>query len=616
MNKEKQETKDLKKEFATDVISKFQANEGDISERNNKIEEIDGYVYGDSLRRRVNVPLGHDFTEVNWVRRTVEIHRSMFMSRGFMITSTYDSQDISNASPEDVSRLEVENDKSKKYAEARKQIIDSIIKDNGGFSLWGMLAESAGVAGDAAVKTYYDKDLDKFVISPIEAIENVRVIWSNNDLRERQATGFVYQITKQDAIRMYGISEDAPTTPLGKPLDYPDPSATVTSGLGQEMVTVIEVTGKFDGWGTDNKKLKEVSVGKENEFNAIIVGNEVVRIIDNKEKMPKYYIFPNKRMRNRPWGLSDITEAAVQINATYIETLSDWRTVAAGVNFPKYKAYGFGRDTTLPKSERRKIQMLPLSDGQDIVELRQGDANQVDFKSQMDELKEQFVRETGISRVLFDDPSVTFNSNQALLTSLKPTSDIAESKKQIWQPILIELFTDALETIAANKPEVKEIIPEDENWSLAIQWPSVLQKEDPQYQSMLLNRFNAGLMSVQSYMEAQGDTSEEIDRIKDEVRDPVSSAILGRQLPAIAQVMVNASTAELQAWYQASLPQQESQGGNMEGVNSNGGTAMVNPTQGQVEGGMGTQPVSQPGTGATSTSVQGALAQTAQNGGA
>lgn len=313
--------------------------------------------------------------------------------------------------------------------------------------------------------------------------------------------------------------------------------------------------------------------------------------------------------------MSDVSDEAINLNQTYVEIISDWRTVAAKVNFQKYKAYGFPPGTTLPKSESRKVQMLPMSEGQDVVPLDQGDSNQIDWRAQADEIKEQFVRETGLSRVLFDDPSVTFNSNQALLTSMKPTSDIAEAKKQSWSPIITQIFTDALETIALYNPDIKDVVDEEDNWSLKVMWPSVMQKEDPMYQSMLLNRFNAGTMSMQTYLEAQGETKEEIDRLKDEITDPVTSAILGKQLPLLAQTIVNAATAEIQAWYQATLPQKPDAQGNTPGVSANGGVAAVDPTASPAENISGAQPVSQVGTGATVASAGGAVAQAAQNGG-
>jgi hypothetical protein len=360
-------------------------------------------------------------------------------------------------------------------------------------------------------------------------------------------------------------------------------------------------------------------VGKETEMNVMIIGNELTRLIDEKKKVPHYYVLPNRRQRRRPWGMSDISDAAININLTYIEALSDWRTLASKVNFQKYKAYGFAADVQMPKPQPREVEYLPLAEGQDIVPLVAGDANGIDWQRQLDECKEQFVRETGISRVLFDDPSVTLNSNQALMTSMKATTDIAEAKKQLWAPILEDIFTDALETIAEWNPELKELVDPESEWHLRVMWPSVMQKEDPVYQSMILNRFNAGLMSVQSYMEAQGDSKEEIDRLRDEMNDPITAGVLGHQLPMVAQIIVQAATAEIQASLQAAFPQlfppqdQVSGEGNTPGVNSNGGgsAASITPTQANNVA----SPVSQPGSGATAASPAGALAQTAQNAG-
>lgn len=609
-------------DFVTDIISLFQQTQTEVSERNAAIQERDNLIYGEGISNQLDIPFGHDITEVNWLRRTVEIHKNMFMSRGFMVSSSYDSKDISNLEDEeDLGRAEAENDRAKAFAQARKQTVEAIIRDNGGNALWSMLAESGGAAGDSAVKCYYDEKNKKYVISPIETIENLYVIWDRDDFRKVRAVAYIYQIPRNKAVKLYGIADNAPTSNLGDPLNFNYTDVAPKSSGQRQMVTVIEATGVFDGWGAEKGQCKEVRPGNENELNCTIVANKLVKVIDDDKKIPKYYIFPNKRQRRRPWGLSDVTDAAIQLNLTYIETLSDWRTVAAKVNFPKFKALGFGRDQQLPKPETRQIQYLPLAEEQDIQPLQQGDANQIDFRAQMDELKEQFVRETGISRVLFDDPSVTFNSNQALLTSLKPTSDIAENKKQLWEPILIDLFTDALETLAAYHPDVyNDLVGKEEDWGLKIIWPSILQKEDPTYQTMILNRFNAGLMSVGSYMEAQGDSGEEIERMKDELRDPVTAAILGKQLPMAAQAVVNAGTAELQAWYQASLPQPADNGqpgvGNTPGVNPNGGAAITTPVAGPVEGGAGLNPVSQPGSGATATSPAGLVAQTAQTGGA
>lgn len=605
----------LRTEFVNNVRQRFKELETEVSQRNADITERDDFVYGDRLRRVLDIPVGHDFTAVNWLRRTVEIHKNMFMGRGFQVVSTYDTGDTSGAEAgEDQQRLEIENQKQKEYAESRQNLIKAIIEDNGGQALWANLAESASAVGDACIKTYYNEEEGKLEICPIESIENVYVLWNKDDFRKYDAIAYAYQVSKQDAIRDYGADEDVVTSPMGHPMEILSATGVSNQFSGQPMVTILEVTGKIEGWGVENGTLKQVKIGEETELNAMIVGNTVTRLITERKKLPKYYLLPNKRQRRRPWGLSDISDASIYINLTYIETLSDWRTAASKTNFNKYKAFGFGPDTQLPKPTPRTIEYLPLSEGQDIVELNQSQTNGIDWGRQLEELKEQFVRETGLSRVLFDDPSVTLNSNQALLTSMKPTSDIAEAKKQLWSPVIVELFKDALETIALNNPDLKDIVDEEDNWSLKVMWPSVMQKEDPVYQSMLLNRFNAGLLSAQSYMEAQGDTREEIDRIKDEMTDPLTAAMLGKQLPQLAQILVTAATAEIQAWIQQVLPQPETgAGGNTPGVNSNGGMAAQIQPDNQATGGVGMQPVSQPGTGATAASPVGALAQTTQN---
>lgn len=534
------EAADPRTEFAAYVRTRFGETNGEITERNNKIEGLDAYIYGDRLEAKLDIPFGHDYTPVNWLRRDVEIHKNVFMGRGFQIISTYDSQNEQDAQDEEEKgRIRLYNAKQKTYAEARKNAIDAIIRDNGGDAFWSGLAENAGAIGDAAIKAYYDEDEKKYVLNQIEAIENLYVLWNRDDFRKIDAVAFVYQVSRQEAIDNFGAPDDVATSPVGQPMKLLATQTSPASQATQPMVSILEITGRIEGWGSDKGTLKRVTLGKENAVNVKIVGNEVTRVIEDPKKVPKYYILPNKRQRRRPWGMSDVSDAAIHINLTYIETLSDWRTHASKVNFQKYRAFGFGGDVQLPKPEKRKIQVIGLAEGQDLKALDQGDSNGKDFKMQMDECKEQFVRETGLSRVMFDDPSVTLNSNQALLTSMKPTSDIAEAKKQLWTPIIIQIFEDALETVGLHDEAIREAADPNENWSLKVAWPSLMQKEDPVYQQMLLNRINAKTMSIQSYLEAQGETKEELDRIRDEMTDPVTAAIHGNAMPALAEKVIN-----------------------------------------------------------------------------
>jgi hypothetical protein len=213
--------------------------------------------------------------------------------------------------------------------------------------------------------------------------------------------------------------------------------------------------------------------------------------------------------------------------------MSDWRTIASKVNFPKFKLFNFGVGTQLPKFKSRQIQAIPLGEGQDISGIPMGDGGSVDFRAQLAEIKEQFARETATASILLDNDGQS-NSNQALITSMKPTTDQAENKKELWSPILTQMFTDALETLASYEPETyKDLADDTDPWHFRVQWPSTIQKEDPIYQQMLMNRWNAGTISLQSLLEAQGESSEEVDRIRDEMNDITTGAIHGRMLSTL-----------------------------------------------------------------------------------
>jgi hypothetical protein len=534
------------------------------------------------------------------------------MGRGFQVVSTYDSQDL-NVAEDDEGREEaiILNKASKGNAEQRQIVCQSIVEDNGGIVFFQDLAESASAVGSAVVKGYYDEEEKRYVLSPVEAVENIYVNWRSDNFREFDSIAYVYQVSKREAIAKYGCDDNTPTSPLGSPTKYAT-SSTTQNYSTQPMVTVIEITGYICEFSFEKGKLKKVPEGEETELNAVIVGDKVIQVIGDKKKVPKYYILPNRKVRRRPWGISDISDAAIAINQTYIETLSDWRTVANKVNFPKIKAFGFVPGSELPKPSPRKSELIPLSDGQDLQLLNQGDANQFDFKAQLEELKEQFVRETGISRVFFNDPSVALNSNQALMTSLKPTTDIAEAKKAIWGPVLTEMFYDAIETIAEYDETVKSIIDESDGWKFKVMWPSTMQKDDPIYLQNLLNRFNANTISLQSFVEALGESKEEIDRIRDEIENPVTGAILGKSLGALYQAKLQAGQAVMQQGFlDGGQPAQPAQPA--PGQNPNGGMDNQPQINTQANNTPGSGAVSMPGSGMPQpVSAQGALAQNNQ----
>jgi hypothetical protein len=543
--------KPINSDFVDKVRTLFSPLQSEVAQRNKRIQDNDGYIYGNLLDRMLDIPLGHDYTPVNWLRRTVEIHRAQFIGKGFSLDSTYIAQDISdvpndqNGQPDQNAkqRLIIENNKRKSYAEARRNIIAAINRDNNGDALWGQAAENASAVGDAVIKGWYNEAEKKYELQLIEIVDNFYALWSRDDYRQADAYAYVYQISKENAVADYGVPDDVPTSPLGTPLVVLSSANMKQYVSTQPMVTVMEITGKIEGWKSNGKgDLVRCNIGQETLVNAIIVGDMIYQLIDKPKYIPDYYILPNKRVRREPWGKPDITNAAVQINLTYIEALSDWRTVASKVNFPKFKAYGFAPGVQLPKPKPRTIEMLPLAQGQDIQPVTMGQSAglaETDFQRQLQEMENQFVREVGISRQLFDLPDELSNSNQAQLTAMKSISDLTIQKRKLWEPIIRQIYTDALKKIAYFDKAIKEVAEEDDSeWFIRVSWPSALNTDDPSYHAMQLNRFVSGTMSLQSFLESMGDDKQELDRIREEMADPVTAAIHGHMLGALAEQLL------------------------------------------------------------------------------
>lgn len=541
--------------------------EYDVSQRNSYIERRDQVIWGTDyvngtgtgLFKGMKFPGDHDVTSYNWGPRVVHIHASQLFGRGINVTSTYDKEDDSLAQDDqDKQLMQLRNKKAKANADARNKAIRAMIKDNGGQSLFYDSATIGSAYGSTVLKEWFDNDLKKTQIVSIESVNNCYVGWADTNFREADYYAFVYQISPLKAAQEYGDklpkkadgTLDISVSQYGQPFYAPDAQQSVdmlnktvqVSSTQKPMVTVIEYTGRLNGYTPSGDKLVKCAPGDEKRFNALLVGDRIVQLISDESLMPDYYVIPNIRVPRRPWGQSDISESAISINQTYIQKMSDWLTMYNKFLFPKYAAIGFEQGT-FPKWKQRQADVFGMEDTQDIKLVDSPLNNGYEMPKVLEELKSQYILEVGVGRVMFDDPSVSANSNQALMTTLKGVIDIAEAKQKNWDDALTTLFATALQKASKHIPALKDIVNDDSAWSLRIEWPSILKKEDQTYQMILQNQLNSGTISIDSYLEkaGMGDAAEELDRIRDNMSDPVTAAILGRALGEIAHQEINKS---------------------------------------------------------------------------
>lgn len=558
------------------IVSKVKASitpyQTEISIRNNYIAERDGYIYGDDLIGRIDLTDAMDITRYNWLARAVDIHTVGLMGRSFQVFSTYDKKDLSIAKDiGDEQQLKTDhllNKTLKSNADARRDLVASIIRENGDDDTFLGASEQASAYGFVVFKSWPDLENKAWRYEALENPENFVALWSDQNFRQRDADVYVHQISPLSANQLYGqYLEDGETFSLSQAIDTLSPIAQPAEKGEKTLVTVMEYTGylagiggsrtlskkqkdAYDGEGADSKfpepedYLIEVDPGEETRINLLIVGDKLVRVMTKEEELPKYYIIHNKKRPKRPWGVSDISKEAIDINITFLERMSNWNTIIDRVGFPKYIGKGFD-GTNLPHPRPRVVEVLPVSETQDIALL--GAPNYAaDFAQVIDKLEVEFVRSVSISRVLFDDPSLAANSNQALTTLMKGMTDTVERKQKIWQSQLRDMFEDMLRTAGKLWKEVGDLMDEDDNWHLSIKWPSVLRKDDSVYLQNLINRYNTGSMSLDTLLEEFGvdNVGEEIDRIRDNYQDPLIAAIMSRQTALIAQQLLQPPAPE------------------------------------------------------------------------
>jgi hypothetical protein len=520
----------------------------------------------------MDIKEGFDKTKYNFLNRAKDIHTFQVMGRGFNIISRYDKVDLSlfdKGTPE-YKDAELKNKRSEGESTSAKELLNGVIADNGGKGIFLNMAAVASAYGVGIIKKYRDGNDIKLV--SIESPQNFVAGWSSTNFRERDFDAITYRISVASATRLYGDKLKKGESFLADNASIY--STSLVEPTSRKMLTCIDFVGRDS----------EINDGEI--FNALIVGDKLVGYETNKKFIPKFYIFQNRERLQRPWGASDISDEAIDLNRTYIAQMSDSLTLLKKM-FPFIEARGF-ESTNLPKKDSGAMQVFPIGLDQE-MNIKQFQPGVYPYKTMLDEIKESLFRVLGLGRVMIDDPTVSFESNQALMTGMKSTIDIAEDKQSRWERTLVELFTDIVEELKDLSPETKKLI--GDSVELDIEWPSVLRKEDASYNTMLLNNVRGGLISLETYLEKIGtqNVSEEIDRIKSEMKDPILGAILSANLRMVNQLEI--------------MPQQPAQG--QQSTN-----APLTTDQNQ-----GTQPMSQAGSGAPAVSAEGAQATLNQNNG-
>lgn len=541
------ENTDINKDLASDVNQALKNLGYDVTQRNQYMNTRENYLYGNGLYAKVDVEVGRWFAEYNYLPRIINIHASQLMGRGFNIYSYYDKEDLSvyEGDDEQLKMAQLQNKKRKANADARKKAVDAMIRDNGGMARFKDGAKQGSAFGTTVYKMWYEKGEKKVRFSLLESVQNYYAGWSDGDFRERDFDAFVRQISVDAAYREYGDklgeNEEFQVSKYSEPFEI-IPDVSRMPQTERPMVTVVEFTGHLSEWGGSNGTPSKVKRAQETPINVLVVGGKVCQVITKKEDLPRYYVIPNRIALRRAWGESDLPQSALDINQEIVQLEMDSMTWVDKTLFKKFLAVGFTPEA-IPKWKRRKTQMVAAADGQDIKEVSQQMVEGDQFRKQIEARIQSLVRVTEVGRVLFDDPDVNTGSNQALITTMKPVLDVVEDKQARWEPVLRQMFEDALHLAARDLPPLKEAVEADDNWFLCIEWPSVLRREDAAYQQMWLNRLINGTVSLETYSEKMGDpdTSEEIDRIRDEIRDPVTAAILGKQLGEMAHQTINKS---------------------------------------------------------------------------
>lgn len=596
---------DSKRQAVTVIRNMMSELETDVSTRNTTMNDRYNVVYKGGIMAGLRIRAGHDMTQYNYLGRVVEIHSAKLFGRMPAIVTKYDTENINLynlgvTNPEeaatDKEKAKLRNQRRATDNEIRNNTIKAIIEDNRMEELLNRAAHIGSWSGVSIIKGWVDKEAKTYRFSLIEQPQNFMRYWANSNFRDSEADFFAYQISQSSAYRQYGdkLGDNESFSSSTGNYWWKADEADDLSKKAIKKVWVVDATGYFPGITTDGKgNLKECAKGKETKVNVLIVGDVVVQVVD--KDVPTYWVVNNDEIAGKPWGSPDISDELISVNRTMIETMSDWRTASWKVTFPKLKFMGYD-EMDLPAIDERTSFGVAVGEGQDIQPLHLENTLQ-EFPRLMQELWNSFTKLSKVSRVMLDDPTVDAVSNQALMTTMGGLVDVTEGKQKRWAPKLVDMFETALKAVAQFDETLAEAVNEHD-FRVAVKWASYFRREDPSYWQMLLNLWNAGVLSPESYLESMSfDAEDEIDRMRDAMEDPVRSAMIGHTLNQMS--LMTAQKSQPMPPMEQGVP-----------MSPDALPQQANPTltPDQNTG----QSASMPGSGAPAVSAEGAIAQAQQ----
>jgi hypothetical protein len=365
-----------------------------------------------------------------------------------------------------------------------EKIISDVLGDNNFPVVFSEAVHNQSLLGDAFIFGPYiewqniggeKKPRIKFV--NVKSVENVRVIWSNDNYEEMDGFVIDFRISKERAEDIF--SEEMKKRGL----------STLPTGFNARNTNTTAIN-------TQEFSMVNVRYFWNKKYMLALVGDSVVDFVKHDWGFIPGQIIKNISHPTLPWGISDI-EDVLDAQVEYNESVSATRSKINQVAIPHIFYAGEGEPMQYSAGQAEMVKLGPddrlfpdptSQSTAPFVEYMQARRNDINSLSQ-------------ISDIFFGGTNVTRATGRALSVLLQGVNNRVKQKQVRWKRALRSLIADTLRLIEIHIPESRELI--QGYYKIDIFFPSVLirnvvdemNKFDRKLQSLETTQKNIGIPS-------------------------------------------------------------------------------------------------------------------------
>ncbi len=409
-----------------------------------------------------------------------------------------------------------------------ERLIQGILEDNNFSTVFAEAVHNQSLLGDAFIFGPYiewnvvdGKRQPRVRFVNVKIVENVRVIWSNDNYEDMDGFVIDFRISREKAEQMF--AEEMKKRNI----------ASLPSTIANTNIPATNQTTS----GTQRNFMVNIRYFWDSKYMIALAGDMIIDFVKHDWGFVPGQVIKNISHPTLPWGISDI-EDILDAQVEYNESISATRGKINQVATPHVFYAGEGEPI---QYEAGQAQMIKLGPNDKVFPDPMGQST-APFDIYTDNRRKDINSLSQISDIFFGGTQVTRATGRALSVLLQGVNNRVKQKQVRWRVALTGLIANSLHLIELQIPASRQLI--QGYYKIDVFFPSVLIRNITDE----VNKFNMKIQSLETTQKNIGIPSpkDEQKKMKKEWEDTPLMAEITRnpQLHLMLQQQMASATAQ------------------------------------------------------------------------